>query len=160
MDLNSIDISQEEALFQKADETSVWIYKPAAMNCGKGITLITDLHKFKEEYFKHKKQPKTQAQIPNNKGVSRVNPRRKSTKHTLPMISSKYAIQTQESKKKSKSKDVVSRRIPEEKIEEVKEKEKTKSYTLLKKGVIQKYLENPLLLDGRKFDYRYFYYEN
>lgn len=126
------------------------------MNCGKGITLITDLHKFKEEYFKHKKIPKMPRPSV-KKVVTRTNSKRVSdAKQKLPLISSKYAIENQE-RKKSTSKDIKSRRVNVEKLEEIKEQEKkTKNYTLLKKGVIQKYLQDPLLLEGRKFDYRHF----
>jgi len=152
--LNNIDLSSDEISFQKADENAIWIYKPAAMNCGKGITLITDLHKFKEEYFQARKNHNFKAQ---NKNIARPNVRRQSTKQTLPLISTKFAIQQGNEKKKATSTDVHHRKIREETEENVKENENgrnDKPYTLLKRGVIQKYLERPLLLDGRKFDYR------
>ena len=150
--MNTLDLSSDEAAFQKADENAIWIYKPAAMNCGKGITLITDVRKFKEDFFGAKKH---QNHVANNKTVARTNVRRLSTKQALPMISTKFAIQQGTDQKQSTSKDIKNRK--RERTEENKEKENDrndKPYTLLKRGVIQKYLEKPLLLEGKKFDYR------
>ena len=76
----------------------LWIFKPTHLNCGKGIKVITDIKKFKEDFQKMK----------NNSQL----------------------------------------------IKQGKNFQSDYFSSISKRSIIQKYIENPLLLEKRKFDLR------
>ena len=121
-----------EGKFQSMPNNGIWINKPSNMNCGRGIRLISDIKQFKAEYFAIKKSGllnpsslKLQKQTSNFRRSSLINPR--------------------------KSVSIEKDAKPRERRNSI---EHDNSNKFIKISIIQRYLENPLLLEGKKFDIR------
>lgn len=54
LDITRDDSSQEEQAFLNTKNTGLWINKPTNFNCGRGIQMISDIKKFKDEFIRLK----------------------------------------------------------------------------------------------------------
>lgn len=117
----------------------IWIYKPSSENQGKGINVVNDVEAFKT-YFKTQKLSLKEEQ-------PRKNPHESKNKVKLPRLKSRENLPQKSDPFRAQSQNILIKA-------EVKDKEKP--FKLYKRGIIQKYIENPLLLNKKKFDIRCF----
>lgn len=54
MDITKEELTLEEQQFVNGPNDGVWIFKPTQLNCGKGIKLVDDIKKFKEDFLRMK----------------------------------------------------------------------------------------------------------
>ena len=50
-----LDVMSDEIQFINDKSSGIWIYKPRNLNQGRGIKLIENINKFKEEFVQSKK---------------------------------------------------------------------------------------------------------
>ncbi len=55
MNLIRLDVLEDELKFANCEDSGIWITKPYHTNQGKNLKIITDIAKFKKDFFKTKK---------------------------------------------------------------------------------------------------------
>ena len=137
--------------FLNQPDEGYWLLKKKNSNCGRGITLIQDIKKYKDDLVtKEKAEKKVEQPEPV--------PEDNSTDILLKKMK-EMGIDTEENKEDKKdTEEVKTVEVEEEKLEHLQTTRKVKNVRSLvkelKSVIIQKYEHKPLLYKGKKFDIR------